>query len=132
VYFVPDIEDMRSGFQWSDFAAPPLMEAAYDWEVRLAVAEVAFANLVYSGGGNVGMLHFSLAKFLWTGFVDDSDRVTSVAFMQEKGSAFGVNPPWLDAATQLYDWTPRPDVSPAYMVEHLLRLGASPRTLAVG
>jgi hypothetical protein len=131
-YFVPDIEDIRDGFTWSDLGATPLMEAAFDLEVRLGVAETAHVNLIYSGGGNASTLHFSLAKFLWTGFVDDSERVTSMAFMQEKGSAVGVNPPWLDPATQFYDWTPRPQISPEYMVEHLVRLGAAARTLANG
>ena len=123
VYFVPDIEDVRSGFSWADFGPPPLMEAAFDLETRIGVSECAFANLVFSGGGNAAMLQFTRAHFLWTGFVDDSERNTSTAFMLEKGSAIGVNPPWLDAATQFYDWTSRPEVTPDYMVQHLLRLG---------
>lgn len=121
-FFVPDIEDMRAGFTWSDFTGTILIEAAFDFEARLAVAEVAAMNVVYSGGGNVNMLQYAKTKFLWTGFMDESERVTSIAFTREKGSTIGVNPPWLDAATQFYDFTPRNEVTPEYMLHHIIRL----------
>lgn len=125
VFFVPDVEDIRAGFSWSDFEAEPLMEAAYDIEARVGVAECAASNLIFSGGGNASMLNFSRARFLWTGFFDDSSRVTSRAFFSEKGPTMGKNPPWLDPASQVWDWTPRAEVTPKYMVERLLELDCS-------
>jgi hypothetical protein len=122
VYFIPDVEDLRAGFSWSDFPAQPIIDAAFDMEVRLGAAEAALTNLIWSGGGNVAMLHFARANFLWTGFRDESDRVVSSAFFAEKGSTMGQNPPWLDPVTQIWDWTPKVDAQAEYVAGRLLEL----------
>jgi hypothetical protein len=122
VFFVPDVEDLRSGFSWSDFDAEPLFEAAYDMEARLAVAEAAAANLIYPGGGNTATLHFSPARFLTAGFVDESDRLTSTAFFNLKGPSVGSNPPWLNPVTQVYDWTAKSEVTDKHLHRQLLAI----------
>ena len=122
VCFVPDIEDIRAGFTWGDMGAEPLIEAAFDFEVRLAVAEAALTNLIYSGGGNGAMFHFAPVSFFWTGFLDENDRVVSTPFFHEKGSTMGLNPPWLDPVTQLCDWTPKAQVDAPYIRRYLLDL----------
>lgn len=122
VFFVPDIEDLRAGFTWRDLDAEPLLEASLDMETRLAVAEVAATNLLSPGGGNVAMLHFSSASFLCTGFFDESERLTSTNIYATKGPTIGVNPPWLKADTQIYDWTPRSALSADQVHKRLLEL----------
>ncbi len=120
VYFVPDIEDLRAGFTWYGMGAEPITEAGLDFEARLAVAENAAVNLIYSGGGNGAMFHFAPVKFLWTGFLDESDRVVSTPFFQEKGSRMGEQPPWLDPVKQVWDWTPKAKVTAEYMRRKIL------------
>ena len=119
VAFVPDIEDIRAGFAWSDFPAEPLMQGAYSLGARVAVAEHSLMNLLWSGGAALP-LYFSRSRFVVTGVLNYSNPISSPEFFARKGPVPNQQPNWFCEAGQIMDWTPTHELNAENLTRRLI------------
>lgn len=119
VFFVPDIDDIREGYTWHDFPAEPIIEASFDFESRLAVAENCATNLLWSSGIALP-LFFSPAHFLFIGALNKLSPISTPDFFNRKGPVIGQQPDWLNFPHQKFDWTHTHELTAEYVHKELL------------
>ena len=120
VFYIPDCENPDGLKSLEKFGAVPVLEAAFDYEIRLACSHAVLCNVIWNGGF-AAPLQFTEATCCFFGNVNEEVQISSRSFFERKGPSFGKLPPWLDPKKHFWDWRPVQEVDLGHLMTNIQR-----------
>ena len=115
VFVIPDQWDVLYERDYLKYEWNVVTEAAIDLDLRLALYQECYTNIVWTGGHTA--LHWlSKSKFLMFGVRNEKNPVSTGAWFESQGITVGVQPNFF-LPFQEFDWKEASEVSTDYMIQ---------------